>query len=99
MERMASIRQALRGLKDRDSGIISITPARILIMSPKTGRNRSTGRGKKEKPILKRVKDGKKIAMKKKINIGVPISIQIYIFYFNVKGIFVRRTYPSPFRK
>lgn len=40
---------------------------------------------KKTKPILKRIKDGKKIAMKKKINIGFPILIQIYVFYLNGK--------------
>ena len=34
-------------------------------------------------PPSNEFKDGKKIAMKKKINIGVPISSQIYIFYFN----------------
>jgi len=39
----------------------------------------------KAKPTLKRIKDGKKIAMKKKINIGFPISNQIYVFYFNIK--------------
>ena len=35
----------------------------------------------KTKPTLKRIKDGKKIAMKKKINIGSPILDQIYAFY------------------
>jgi len=39
----------------------------------------------KTKPILKRIKDGKKIAMKKKINIGFPILFQIYVFYLNGK--------------
>jgi hypothetical protein len=43
--------------------------------------------GQKQKPILELViKDGKKIAMKKKMNIGVPISFQIYIFILKRKG-------------
>jgi hypothetical protein len=41
--------------------------------------------GIKTKPTLKRIKDGKKIAMKKKINIGCPISNQIYVFYLKRK--------------
>jgi len=36
----------------------------------------------KAKPTLKRLKDGKKIAMKKKINIGFPILNQIYVFIY-----------------
>jgi len=39
----------------------------------------------KTKPILKKIKDGKKIAMKKKINIGFPILNQIYVFYLKSK--------------
>lgn len=39
----------------------------------------------KTKPTLNRIKDGKKIAMKKKINIGLPILFQIYVFYLNSK--------------
>jgi hypothetical protein len=39
----------------------------------------------KTKPTLNRIKDGKKIAMKKKINIGLPILFQIYVFYLNTK--------------
>jgi len=35
----------------------------------------------KTKPTLNKIKDGKKIAMKKKINIGFPILSQIYVFY------------------
>jgi hypothetical protein len=40
---------------------------------------------KKTKPTLNWIKDGKKIAMKKKINIGCPILIQIYVFYLKRK--------------
>jgi len=40
---------------------------------------------KKQNPPLKGFKDGKKIAMKKKINIGFPILIQIYVFYLKRK--------------
>jgi hypothetical protein len=43
----------------------------------------------KTKPTLNRIKDGKKIAMKKKINIGYPISSQIYVFYLKSNLIFV----------
>jgi len=32
------------------------------------------------KPTLNKIKDGKKIAMKKKINIGNPMLFQIYVF-------------------
>ena len=35
---------------------------------------------KKAKPTLIYMRVGKKIAMKKKINIGLPISFQIYVF-------------------
>ena len=45
----------------------------------------------KTKPTLKRIKDGKKIAMKKKINIGSPILAQIYAFYLKT-CLFIRRT-------
>jgi hypothetical protein len=48
---------------------------------------------KKTKPTLKEIKDGKKIAMKKKINIGFPISNQIYVFYLKPKYYLVKRTY------
>ncbi len=39
----------------------------------------------KTKPTLNKIKDGKKIAMKKKINIGYPILTQIYVFYLELK--------------
>jgi hypothetical protein len=39
----------------------------------------------KTKPTLNWIKDGKKIAMKKKINIGCPILFQIYVFYLKRK--------------
>jgi len=59
---MASIRQALRGLKDRDSGIISITPARILIMSPKgPAEIGQPGGAKKKNPSLNELRMGKKL--------------------------------------
>jgi hypothetical protein len=92
---MVSIERGLPGIKDRDSGINYANGMGIptaVFQRPSQIKLRACPQ--KEKPILKRVKDGKKIAMKKKINIGVPISSQIYIFYFNGKGIFIRRTYP-----
>jgi hypothetical protein len=96
MERMASIPWGLPGIKDRDSSINGATVEGLYKVAFQEGilKWECALWAQKEKPILKRVKDGKKIAMKKKINIGVPISSQIYIFYFKAKGIIVRRTYP-----
>ena len=77
-----------------------MTPNRAKDLTNRFGRTSSESLpAKKEKPILKRVKDGKKIAMKKKINIGVPISFQIYTIYLNGEGILVKRTCPSLFRR
>ena len=54
---------------------------------------------RKAKPTLKEIKDGKKIAMKKKINIGCPILPQIYVFYLKTKGFVLKRTYLLLFQK
>ncbi len=37
---------------------------------------------------------GKKIAMKKKINTGLPILIQIYIFILKKSYKIIKKTYP-----